>query len=375
MKKRISYLQEFRIRNFLTVFSLVVAIFFLRIFVYLGIDKFIIAPFGIDQIKKEINLDLFSIFLFVGCLAWLLYLLVWRKLLPCINSWVNLVLVTLCYLLVFRFSNVYNFESFQLISSIKYLDILFFCFLLVITKFKYYNSKDKGESIYGFIEDNFNPEVSKDILSRQNYAHKIGLKILGTNSLKKSFVIAINSPWGFGKSGFLLLLEEFFKINNSQDFKMNAIRSSDLLDATEIDRLYQRINNIIIVRYNPWKNFDDKKIVQDFFNELSSSISKYDLQLSKKVKKYGKDLTKLDDNVFSKLVELAVDSIASESTLTELFDEINNSLDRIQKKIIVFVDDLDRLTGDELIDVLKLIRNTANFRNTFLLLHMIIIMC
>jgi len=343
----------------------VLAIFFLQKFVYLGINKFIIAPFGIDQIKKDINLDLISFFILAGWLTWLLYLLVWRKLLPSINSSINIILVTVCYILVFRFSSIYDFESLQLIPSIKYLDLLLFCSLIITTKFKYYNSKDNGESIYGFIEDNFNPEVSKDILSRKNYAHKIGLKILGTNSLKKGFVIAINSPWGFGKSGFLLLLEQFFKENNRKDFKLNATRSSNLLDATEINRLYLRINNTIILRYNPWKNFDDKKIVQDFFDELSSSIGKYDLQLSKKIKKYGKDLTKLDDSFFSKLVEMTVDSMASESTLTGLFDEINNSIDRIQKKIIVFVDDLDRLTGNELIDVLKLIRNTANFRNTF----------
>ena len=189
MRKPILYLKKLSFRNFLTIFSIVVAIYFLRKFVYLGINKFVISPFGIDQIKKDINLDLFSIFIFVGCLAWLLYLLFWRKLLPCLNSCINLILVTLCYILVFRISSVYNFESIQLIPSIKYLDILFFCFLIVITKFKYYNSKDKGESIYGFIEDNFNPEISKDIFNRQNYAHKIGLKILGTNSLKKAFVI------------------------------------------------------------------------------------------------------------------------------------------------------------------------------------------
>lgn len=365
MKKPSLYLQEFSLKRFLTVFSLVFAIFLLRKFVYLGINKFIISPFGIDLIKKDLNLDLFSIFIFIGCLAWILYLLIWRKLLPCINSSINLILATLCYILVLRFPSVYNFEPLQLLPSLKYLDVLFFCFLLVISKFKYYSSKDKGKSIYGFIEDNFNPEINKDILSRQNYAHKIGLKILGTDALNKAFVIAINSPWGFGKSGFLLLLEEFFKISNRKDFTTNAVRSTALLDATEINHLFLRRSNTIIVRYNPWKNFDDKKIVQDFFDELSASISKYDSQLSKKVKKYGKDLTKLDDNIFSKLVEMAVDSIASENTLSKLFDEINNSIDRIQKKIIVFVDDLDRLTGDELIDILKLIRNTANFRNTF----------
>jgi hypothetical protein len=365
LKRHFLYLREFSFRNFLTVFSIVVTIYFLRKFIYLGINKYIICPFGIDQIKKDINLDLFSIFLFLGCLTWLIYLLVWRRLFPSINSCINIILVTICYLLVIRYSGVYNFQSIQTFQSIKYLDILFFCFLLILSKFKYYNAGDKGESIYGFIEDNFNPEFNNDILSRQNYAHKIGLKILGTNSLNKAFVIAINSPWGFGKSGFLSLLEQFFKVGNRTDFITNAVRSSDLIDANEINRLFLRRNNTIIVRYNPWKNFDDKKIVQDFFDELSSSISKYDSHLSKKVKKYGRDLTKLDDTVFSKLVSIAVDSIASEGTLTELFDEINNSIDRIQKKIIVFIDDLDRLTGDELIDILKLIRNTANFRNTF----------
>ncbi|MBK9318882.1 MAG: hypothetical protein IPM91_08740 [Bacteroidetes bacterium] len=50
-------------------------------------------------------------------------------------------------------------------------------------------------------------------------------------------------------------------------------------------------------------------------------------------------------------------------------------LTEFRRKIIVFIDDLDRLTGDELVDVLKLIRNTANFRTLFLLLHMTTIMC
>lgn len=365
MKKVISYLKELSFEENLKVFSIVVSVFFLRKFVYLGINKFIVTPFGIDKIKNDINLDIFFILIFIGCLAWLLYLLVWRKLLPCINSCIKLVLVILCYIIVFRISRVYNFVEIQLIPTIKYLDIVFFCFLIIIPKFKYYNYKDKDESIYGFIEDNFNPNVSMDILSRQTYAHKIGLKILGTNSLNKAFVIAINSPWGFGKSGFLLLLEQFFKINNITDFKLNAIRSSDMLNDTEINRLYLRMNNSIIVRYNPWKNYEDKKIIQDFFDEFSSSLSKYDLQLSKKVKQYGRELTKIHDSVLSKLLRITVDSIESESTLTELFDKINKSIDRIQKKIIVFVDDLDRLTGDELIDILKLIRNTANFRNTF----------
>lgn len=365
MKKPTLYLKDFSLRNLLFVLSLVTIIFLIRKYVYLGINKFILVPFGIDNIKSDVNLDLLSLFIAIGSLIWFVYLFVWRKLFPCINSVINIILVSVCYFLVIRLSNVFYLVPIQALPTVKYLDVLFCCFLLIIIKFKYYNYSNKSESIYGFIEDNFNPELNKDILGRQNYAHKIGLKILGTKSLNKAFVIAINSPWGFGKSGFLLLLEQFFKETKNVEFAKNAIRASDLYDATEIKQLTLRINNTIIVRYNPWKNFDDKKIVQDFFDELSNSIGKYDSQLSKKVKKYGRYLNKLDDSVFSKVVELAIDSLSGEHTLTKLFDEINNSIDRIQKKIIVFVDDLDRLTGDELIDILKLIRNTANFRNTF----------
>lgn len=67
-------------------------------------------------------------------------------------------------------------------------------------------------------------------------------------------------------------------------------------------------------------------------------------------------------------MEVSIENFYEESSLTKTYDQINEAFNRIGRKIIVFIDDLDRLTGEELVDVIKLVRNTANFRNTFFIL-------
>lgn len=359
-----TYFKEKKLHKSFKVLAIVVFIYFCRYYFVKGVTKFIISPFKINQVNTSIDLDILATLIFLACFARIIYLVFFRSQKPSVSSWVNIVLLTTCYCLVVRFSDAFVLEPIGYFQKIKYLDVLFFALLLLITNFEYYSPNNENASINGFIEDDFHPERNIDILGRKRYAWQVALKILDTRSLKKAFVIAINSPWGFGKSGFLLLLEDFFKKKSFTQFE-NEVRSIPIYASNPSKHLYISHQNTILVRYNPWKNFDDKKTVQDFFDELSSSISYYDSQLSKKIKSYGSYLSKLDDSIFSKLVDITIDSFEDEQTLTNLFEKINSSIDRIKKRIVVFVDDLDRLTGDELIDILRLIRNTANFKNTF----------
>src|SRR5690606_32689438 len=47
------------------------------------------------------------------------------------------------------------------------------------------------------------------------------------------------------------------------------------------------------------------------------------------------------------------------------FEKAKKSIVDIERKIVVFIDDTDRLNKKEIFEVLRLIRNTANFTNVF----------
>jgi hypothetical protein len=358
-----AYFKEFNRSLFFKHFLIFIILYFTREFFYKGVNKFIIGPIGIDQIRRTSDLDILAILILLLTFGRLIQLLFLKKLIPSLNSLLNIILATVFYYKVIRFPHVFSFIELKNFSFIKYLDVFFFLSVLLLTKFRFYPFSPYTGSKNGFIEDNFQPNVTRDILGREKYANQLGRKILATSTLEKAFVIAISSPWGFGKSGFLILLEESLykgQLSTKSDKNIIPSRTDNLRKKSP----FSKKTNTLIVKYNPWKNFDDKKVVQDFFDELSLSINTLDTQLSKQIRNYSNYLYKLDESVFSKFIESSVDSLTDDKTLSNLFEEINNTISRIQKRIVVFVDDLDRLTGDELIDILKLIRNTANFRNT-----------
>ncbi|WP_422653172.1 hypothetical protein IZU89_15130 [Cellulophaga lytica] len=56
-------------------------------------------------------------------------------------------------------------------------------------------------------------------------------------------------------------------------------------------------------------------------------------------------------------------TLLSESSSYDIYNRINLTLKDLNKRFVVFVDDLDRLSNKEVLQVLKLVRNTANFKN------------
>ncbi|WP_407267709.1 P-loop NTPase fold protein [Tenacibaculum maritimum] len=49
------------------------------------------------------------------------------------------------------------------------------------------------------------------------------------------------------------------------------------------------------------------------------------------------------------------------SSLTEEFNNLNDLLKKLNKRIVIIIDDFDRLQANEIFEILKLIRNTAGF--------------
>lgn len=259
------------------------------------------------------------------------------------------------FYLYYRFNaKVWDFTEFDYLGAVKYLDIVALYALGNIILFSKKGKKKKEqkqkeqdqkeqeqhkqgtEEYHGFFLDTPLGKDDPDLLNRNNLAEYICHQIKATNSQKSSFAIGISSEWGFGKTSFLNLIE---------------------------GNLDQETN--IIIKFNPWISQESKSIVKDFFNELSTKLSEYNSDISPLLKNYASLLVGLGSNPLNQVLNPILKNYTQNSTASSEFKRIDDAINNLDKKLIIFIDDLDRLNKEEIIQVLKLIRNSANFGNTF----------
>lgn len=161
------------------------------------------------------------------------------------------------------------------------------------------------------------------------------LSLMPRDRLKKeSLAIGISGNWGSGKTSFLKSMQK----------RMNA--------------------DYRVVTFNPWTCTDKEQIISQFFALMRDQTENNDESLQDAIQKY-RDIV-LDADIHPVLTFLAKVFPLSkkEETLDSLKDKIEEAITTDgSKPFAIFIDDLDRLEGNELFEVLRLIRITANFRN------------
>lgn len=200
------------------------------------------------------------------------------------------------------------------------------------------------------LSDNPIQTEDKDQLRRLPLATKIAELISGFDG-KESFVIGIEGPWGSGKTSFVNLIQ----------------------------RELEKSENVTILNFNPWNFSGQNELIEDFFSSLSKRIEPLltaDGSDFKKLKKYASKLTRKGE--FSLNPEISflglslkageLKKFGGDITLQEEREEIDGVLKRLPKKIVVILDDLDRLDKLETRLIMKLVKMTANFPNTIFLL-------
>lgn len=249
-----------------------------------------------------------------------------------------------------------------------------------------------------FINERPIDSKDEDFLCRYPFAEKLS-KALFDWKEKESLVISLTGKWGSGKSSVFNLVKEYISKDNS-DSKPS------------------------IINFNPWMFSNINNLSNLFFNELAKELkisnnSKKDKELAEKILYYSellnvlpsqKDITNLTSVLtigfgifgiaFSKLIGflninnnivkiillvagiislliglmrkfsnmLKYKSKISKKTINELKNEIQKILIERNKKLIIFIDDIDRLTPKEIKEIFKLIRVNADFPNTIYLL-------
>jgi hypothetical protein len=211
------------------------------------------------------------------------------------------------------------------------------------------NDLDANQMSETHSADNPIKDSSQDSLGRTSSAEIFCSNILRLDA-SEGLVVGVLGPWGSGKTSFVNLARN--KFNNE---------------------------SICVIDFNPWMFSGAEQLVQSFFSELSSQ-----LRLKPELAEIGKAIGEYGDlfNNFSWLpligpwIGRGTDLAKAISALLQrkrggISGEkarVSDALKKSKQKIIVVLDDIDRLSTHEIREVFRLVRLTANFPNLIYLL-------
>lgn len=194
---------------------------------------------------------------------------------------------------------------------------------------------------------NSDSKTKVDLLDRRGFAYGIAQGIIQTaKSDLDGFAVGITGKWGSGKSTLLDFVKE------------------DIIKLS----LENEIENVII-EFNPWVFTDEENIKKAFLKTFALSISNKPRSLwtknSKTVYKLAKaGAGKLGGEIGKDILDLIQGYIENESS-SSYKDLIDKFLISSQKKVFIFIDDIDRLLPKQIFDVLQVLKLSGNFKNTY----------
>jgi len=197
----------------------------------------------------------------------------------------------------------------------------------------------------------------EDLLGRSQFSKYFGEAISIPN--QDSLVIGLFGEWGSGKTSILNLSIEFIE-NKFVDEEIKPI----------------------IIRFNPWNFSDQNQLIAQFFKQLSSSLNRKDYgkeakKIGEKLEAYSKFFEPLKFIPFiDQYVDIAKEGMEKsgaaikkwgqikEDDLETTKKEINEMLTKKAIKIIIIIDDIDRLNNDEIKQIFQLVKSLADFPYT-----------
>ena len=239
----------------------------------------------------------------------------------------------------------------------------------------------------------------KDKFDFKRFAQSIARSIIKNNN-PEGIVIAINGPWGSGKSSVINLvkhyLEEKVKSNQSPDSfefprrALNWLKSlAPKMCSRQIDGDTINASNVSleILEFKCWWWFrGEEALMIEFFHQLYRALDKSGLEVAKKaVSRLGSimlrnlaplagattnhfapgtgEMASTGMNLLSKIIQ-------EEETVEMLYYEISQALSKSKKRYMIIIDDIDRLSPDEALLIFRLVKSVGQLpRITYLLAY------
>lgn len=247
--------------------------------------------------------------------------------------------------------------------------------------------------------DNF----EDDLLNRKSFVENLSSSLLSWND-KKSLVIGLFGKWGSGKTSIINLLERTLTAEKEKLSTKNKKKSP------------------IVINFNPWGYSETEDLLEPFIRQIQATLKGPD-----KIKGFGKklelylnlikltptkqsmlsfwsaitmvlsfvgiSLPQLLPNLYKEIKDIAkwvspitlivsfiiivcnivlsVIKIRNENldeSVSKIKKDIGNILEKENRKLIIIMDDIDRLSSQEIKQLFRIVRSNADFPNTIYLL-------
>ncbi|SJM73134.1 KAP family P-loop NTPase fold protein [Psychrobacter piechaudii] len=176
-----------------------------------------------------------------------------------------------------------------------------------------------------------------DLFGRWHFSERVA-QVIARRSDPSSIVIGLYGKWGDGKTSVLNFIE-------------SSLESND---------------DVICIKFNPWRFGTEEQLLMEFFNSIAEALdSKLETREDKlkdtfmKVMKPIASVTK-GTSVVSEVVE----SFISLPDINEFKKRTEQLLEDNKKRVLILIDDVDRLDKSEIHALFRLVKLTADFKYT-----------
>ncbi|MCH9739997.1 MAG: hypothetical protein K0U38_04030 [Epsilonproteobacteria bacterium] len=198
---------------------------------------------------------------------------------------------------------------------------------------------------------------SEDFLGRKSFAETVTNAILEYDDKNsESLTIGLYGKWGSGKTSIInMVLEDI-----------------------------EKEDNVIFFKFEPWLYSDTQQLISHFFKDFSKAINHKDY--GKEAEKIGKELEtyatffdtlSLIPEPTTSLISKGISKIFSSTgkasskwgklkskSLSSTKVSIEKHLKKFDKKIVIVLDDIDRLNNTEIRQIFQMMKVLGNFPNT-----------